>query len=73
MDAIYTTTAAAEYLGLSTARVRALCAAGRLGRKVGLRAYLMTADELRRFKKILRKPGRPTKKQLAKRVAATKK
>jgi excisionase family DNA binding protein len=49
---------AAEELGLSVRRVRDLCRQSRLGHQVG-RAYVITAEELREFKKKPRRPGRP--------------
>ena len=54
------TNGAAKALGLSQIRVRQLCQDGRLGTLVGSR-YVITAEEIERFKKIPRKPGRPTR------------
>lgn len=55
-----TTAQAAAVLGVIERRVRALCAAGRLGQKIG-RQYLIEAEELARFKKVARKVGHPPK------------
>ena len=48
---------AAEYLGLSKARVRQFCGEGRLGQKVGSR-WVIEKGDLERFAKIPRKVGR---------------
>jgi len=53
-----TTAEAAAALSLSESRVRVLCAAGRLGRKIG-RNYLIEAADLARFRRKKRKAGRP--------------
>jgi len=52
---------AAEYLGLSSVRVRQFCLEGRLGQKVG-NQYVISRDELEQFAKIPRYPGRKPEK-----------
>lgn len=51
---------AAKALGLSVERVRQLCQAGVMGRKVG-RDWLITPDEVARYRENRRRPGRPRK------------
>jgi excisionase family DNA binding protein len=51
---------AAEELGLTPQRVREFCQQGRLGRRVG-RQWVITREELERFKQTPRPPGRPRK------------
>ena len=58
MTKFLTTVEAAAALGLSESRVRVLCAAGRLGRKIG-RNYLIESADLARFRRKPRSPGRP--------------
>ena len=58
MPALLSTTQAALALGISERRVRALCAQGRLGQRVG-RTYAIAAADLARFRRVARKPGRP--------------
>ena len=53
-----TTMEAAERLGITDRRVRKLCSEGRLGQKVG-RDYLITSEDLSRFRRVNRRPGRP--------------
>ena len=52
---------AAKELNVSETTVRRFCYAKRLGEKVG-RQWVITREELDRFKKLDRKPGRPKKK-----------
>jgi len=49
---------AAERLGLSRGRVQKLCQEGRLGQLAG-NYYVILEDELRKFQKKPRPPGRP--------------
>jgi hypothetical protein len=58
---LLTTAEAAIALGLSVARVKVLCQAGRLGTRYG-RQYLITPAELATFRRKPRKAGRPRKK-----------
>lgn len=59
MDPKYLTTAeAAARLGLSKMRVRQLCVAGRIGKKMG-RDWLISEEELAEFSEIPRPVGRP--------------
>ena len=51
----------AKELNVSETTVRRYCYDSRLGKKVG-RQWVITRQELERFKKIDRKPGRPKKK-----------
>jgi excisionase family DNA binding protein len=51
---------AAAELGISEQRVRQLCAAGRLGRKVG-NFWIITREELDAFKALDRPHHRPPK------------
>ncbi len=53
---------AAKELGVSGNRVREFCQEGRLGEKVG-RQWIITRDELDKFKKIPRKRGAPKRKK----------
>lgn len=57
-DSLLTTAQAAAVLCVSERRVRALCAQGRLGQRVG-RTYAIAAADLARFRQRPRKPGRP--------------
>jgi excisionase family DNA binding protein len=57
----YGTAEAAKELGISQVRVRQLCQSGRLGQFV-LGRYLITKEDLVRFRKIPRIPGRPSSK-----------
>ena len=58
---LWNTAQAAQYLGVSTARVRVLCAEGRLSaRKVG-RDWVIEPTGLFDFAAIPRRPGRPPK------------
>ena len=54
----YTTTEAADYLGVSVSRVVQFCQEGRIGRKIG-RNWAISRDEAHRFFLLRRKPGRP--------------
>jgi len=56
---LYTAEQAARILKISARRVRKLCSEGRLGRRFGGRAYMITAEELEEFKKIPREVGNP--------------
>lgn len=58
---LYSTVQAAKILGLTSCRVQQFCKNGRLGTKVG-RNYVIPADELKRFSKRDRPPGRPVVK-----------
>lgn len=49
----------AERLGLSKRRIQQLCEDGRLGQLVGDAYYVILEDELKKFAKIPRNPGRP--------------
>jgi hypothetical protein len=58
-----TTTDAADILGVSEERVRQLCQGGFIGRKFG-NQWLLTADEVERFKpNHKRTPGPPKKSE----------
>ena len=57
-----TTTEAAKLLRLSRIRVIQLCAAGRLGEKIGGR-YLITVEQVEAFAKLERKVGNPNIKK----------
>ncbi len=61
MDELLTTTQAAEYLGLSGARIRQLAGAGRIGRKHGF-MWLFSREELDEFAKQERPSGRPAER-----------
>jgi excisionase family DNA binding protein len=54
----YTTTEAAEVLGISARLVKRYCKEGRLGEKIG-RDYSITEAQLKRFRDKPRSPGRP--------------
>lgn len=58
--ALLSTADAAEVLGISERRVRALCAAGRMGRQVGT-TWVITPEDIEANK--VRKPGRPAKSE----------
>lgn len=58
MDTYLTTAEAATRLNLSEVRVRQLCVAGRLGKKMG-RDWLISEEELAEFSEIPRPVGRP--------------
>lgn len=60
VDGYFSTSEAAEVLGISERRVRALCAAGRMGRQVGT-TWVITPEEIEANK--VRKPGRPAKSE----------
>lgn len=67
-----TTAQVAAELGISDRRVRALCSKGRLGRKYMIHgfsckfsAYLITTEEIAKFKLSRRGPGRPKKGKTA--------
>lgn len=65
MSKKYTTGEAAEFLELSGARVRKLIADGLLkAEKVGVYSVIDEV-ELKRFKKLKRSPGRPSKESTA--------
>ena len=49
---------AADFLGITTERVRQFCREGRLGQQVGDR-WVIPEDELKQFAKIPRPNGRP--------------
>jgi len=49
---------AANYIGVSSVRIRQFCTEGRIGQKVGER-WVISEDELRQFAKIPRQTGRP--------------
>lgn len=55
-----TTSQVANELGITETTVRRYCNEGRMGTKIG-RQWLITRDELDRFKKSRREPGRPKK------------
>ena len=57
---ILTVKQVSDELGITAVTVRRYCQEGRLGRKFG-RQWLITRDELEKFKKIKRKVGRPPK------------
>jgi hypothetical protein len=59
--AFWSTSKAAQFLGLSEIRVRQFCKEGRLGTKVG-NSYVITDEELREFAKNERPTGKPPKK-----------
>lgn len=50
---------AAEIIGVSERRVRQFCAAGKLGKRVGPRMFVITRREAEAFAKIERPPGNP--------------
>jgi len=56
-DRLLSTTEAADLLGLNVSRVRAMCAAGRLGQKIGHR-WAISDRELEAFCRRRRRPGR---------------
>ena len=58
LDRLYSVSQAARLLRLSERRVAQFCQAQRLGQRVGGR-YIITGEELARFAKQPRKPGRP--------------
>ena len=51
---------AAERLNMSATRLREHCQKGRLGTKIG-RTWVITSDELERFRQQERRRGRPRK------------
>ena len=53
---LFTTTQAAEELGISVQRIKQLCAEGRMGMRIG-RDWIITQDDIERNR--IRKPGRP--------------
>jgi len=53
---LFTTTQAAEALGISVQRIKQLCAEGRMGMRVG-RDWIITQDDIEANR--IRKPGRP--------------
>ena len=57
----YSTSKAAQFLGLSETRVRQFCQEKRIGRKIG-NSYVITQDELLEFAKNERPTGKPPKK-----------
>lgn len=59
---LLTTAQAAAELGLSEIRVRQICAEGKLGQRIG-RQWLISAEELRQFKKVPRPVGNPNFKR----------
>lgn len=59
-EVLLSTAEAAEVLGISERRVRALCAAGRMGRQVGT-TWVITPEEIEANR--VRKPGRPAKSE----------
>ena len=65
MSKFYTTAAAAEYLGVSAARIRQLIMEDRLKSEKYGRDHLIREAELRAYAMTgKRKPGRPSKKDL---------
>ena len=58
---LLTAAGAAVRLGITEERMRQFCAEGRIGAKLGGR-WVITTDELRQFKKIPRRTGRPPEK-----------
>jgi len=62
---VLTTTEAAHVLGVSSARVRQLIADGRLAAARLGRDYLIEAADVRTLSLLLRRPGRPRKKTIA--------
>ena len=50
---------AAEELGVSVVRIKQFCAQGRLGTKAPDGRYIITNDDVERFKNQPRVPGRP--------------
>ncbi len=61
----YSTNAAAAVLMVSDRRVRAMCAEGRLGQRVGKRSYVISRDELVDFAKLDRPIGKAGQQTLA--------
>lgn len=55
---VYSTAEAAEALGVSERRIRALCGEGRMGRKVG-DTWVIVDEEIKEYKETRRAPGRP--------------
>lgn len=53
-------TQAAQELGVTTRWIQRLCKDGRLGQKVG-KQYIITRQDLDKFKSIPRKVGKPAK------------
>lgn len=58
-DHYLSTPEAAAYLGVTRARIRQLCSAGRIGTKVGT-YWMFTMQELREFAMLNRPNHRPT-------------
>lgn len=55
---VYSTKQAAELLGVSPNRIRALCQQGRMGQKVGW-SWIITETDIERNR--IRRPGKPPK------------
>jgi excisionase family DNA binding protein len=61
---LYSPQEAADKLGVSLSRVHQFCRNGRLGTKVG-GIYVITDEQLKRFSKQPRDPGRPRQEDAA--------
>lgn len=61
---LHTCAEAAVLIGVSPIRVRKFCQEGRLGQKIGDQ-WLITDEEIRLFKQIPRKRGRPRSQDTA--------
>lgn len=64
MNELLSTSEAAQILGVSQRLIGRYCKQGRLGQIVSGR-YLITRDEIRKFRKIKRHPGRPPARKSA--------
>ncbi|MCI0348656.1 MAG: helix-turn-helix domain-containing protein [Acidobacteriales bacterium] len=58
IDKLYSTTEAAEKLGIAESLVRRYCLQRRIGSRVG-KNWVISEDEIRLFSQIKRQPGRP--------------
>lgn len=66
---IFTVEQAAALLGVTPRRVRAICQEGRLGTRLGLRAYAISREELLEFAERDRPCGTPGQQQKAEELA----